>query len=136
MSPLICEDSSCRIVIDRDAHTIRFERCFTPQSLWWPKRVVPEFTCSLDDVLAVHRFRSDLDRADHSGAAIVTRHGRAMLSTAKNGFADVERFLNEECRDRGPGPWRQNPNMEMIAVVGMLLAAVVGVTVYVKWWAQ
>jgi hypothetical protein len=135
MSLLVCEDKDCRVVVDRKARAVRFERCHIARSWVWPRGPSAEFTCAFDDVLAVHLFRAGEYNKEPTAAAVVTKHGRAILSLSAPGARGVLDFLRDECAGRGPGPWLQNPSNERLLVVVLLVAGFGGFAVWVRWFS-
>jgi len=135
MSFIVCDGTDFRIVIDRKSRMIGFDRCHCQKSWLWPRRASEEFTCPLDDVIAVHLFRMAEHDSKATGAAVVTQHGRAILPLRVPGVQNIVDFLSEECKGRGSGPWRQNPNNETLLVYVLLLVGFGGFAIWVRWFS-
>jgi hypothetical protein len=50
------------------------------------------------------------------------------------GFEGVIRFLADECKDRGPGPWYENPNFTPLVIIAMLVLGLIGLGVFARFF--
>jgi hypothetical protein len=90
LPPLTWRRSNCRIAIDVENGTIKFENCFIPDTGFWTlrRRVVESHSCSLSDVARAFRYSTsssnqdgwELGREQWRVTEIVTTTGKACFS--------------------------------------------------------